>query len=156
MEVVKKLWFGDGKKLSIHLLSIPHSTYRTMSNICNPYGQGQWSGGSYWQQAVNTHAPTYGALPSPPAIASPSTITFQFNTNGRGPLDSTVTDVIKTYFHISTGVANGTRVTTFSLAETGAAFATIEWNDQTPFVTVGNRVQRQDATRWLSFSHDRR
>ena len=127
-----------------------------MSHISNPYAQGQWAGGSYWQQALNPHAPTYGALPSPPAIASPNTMTFQFNTNGGGPLDSTVTDTIKTYFNITTGVINGVRVTTFSSAANGVTLATIEWTDQAPVVTIGNRVQRQDATRWLIFSHDRR
>ena len=71
-------------------------------------------------------------------------------------MDSTVTDTIKTYFNITTGVVNGVRVTTFSSAANGVTLATIEWTDQAPVVTIGNRVQRQDATRWLIFSHDRR
>ncbi|KAF5335486.1 hypothetical protein D9611_012137 [Ephemerocybe angulata] len=129
-----------------------------MSHTSNPYAQsGQWSGGSFWPQAGSMHSPTYGALPTSPIVTSPNVVTFQFNSSTSGsPLNaSTVTDNTNMYFNVYTTIANGVRVTAFASPSEGSPFATVEWTDAKPVVTIKNRVPRQDATRWILLSHDR-
>ncbi|KAF6758447.1 hypothetical protein DFP72DRAFT_1043541 [Ephemerocybe angulata] len=131
-----------------------------MSHSSNPYAQGGWSNPSnpnsaapeYWQGAM-PHAPTFGALPSASVAASPSLVTFQFNSYNGDTLNSTVTDSNQQmYFNISTA-PGPIKVTTFSTAD-GMPFATVEWSSP-PLVTIKSLVPRQDATKWLLFSRDR-
>ena len=127
-----------------------------MSHSSNPYAQGGWSNPSTPNtqlQFATPHAPTFGALPPSSAASSPNVINFQFNSPSGDTLNSTVTDsTYRTYFVIST-TPGPVKITTFSTAD-GVPFATVEWSSP-PFVTIKNRVPRQDATKWLLFSRDR-
>ncbi|KAF6754057.1 hypothetical protein DFP72DRAFT_1046276 [Ephemerocybe angulata] len=127
-----------------------------MSYILNPYAQGgQWTEINYWP---NPHAPTYGALVSHPAVASPTMVELQFNTGRRvDPLNSTVAfsgarDALMT---ITTRVENGTKITTFASASDGTTFGTLEWIDGQPYISIRNRVERQHAGQWLNVSRDK-
>jgi len=129
-----------------------------MSTGSNPYTQGgQWNS----PHPAYT-SPAFGALPFSPTIASPSVVTFQFAPayvgSAASPLNSTVMDSTASYFVITTtyGMMGQPVVTSFAAASTGTQFASIEWREPHPIVTIRNRVQGEDAARWLMRSGDRR